>query len=444
MAICIFYEYDRVTQTDIEGLLGDAALAKTAFSQLSDMMYVGDDGSDDAVITTQAGDCIRPSIKNGRKAIAFMNYVGTISLKCGVECEILPKIARDGASDELQQSRNLVVEMLKTCFNIPVKLFQQAQLNTAKLPVFECFIRLFIDEVISLYKSGLRAGYVQCRGNERFFKGRLMFSKHIKYNFAHAERFYVTYNVYSFNRPENKLIKTALLYLYGKTRDVKNKSDIRRLICIFDEVEASVNIPSDFARCETGRAAKYYSRAISLCRVFLAAKSFTPYGGKDRAFALLFSMDKLFESYVANKMQSELPSNWEFKKQAREKYLFDDSSVRAFLLEPDILLRNNAGEGVIIDTKWKRLSKDASKNYDISRADMYQMYAYHTRYSDIKTVVLLYPYYSGVEENMPEYNCVSNGKDIKVVVRFVNLFEVVNGTKKITEFISNKINQVIT
>ena len=440
MAICIFYEYDRVTQADLERRLNDAALAQRAFSQLSDMMYVRDDSAEDAFITTQAGACIRPSTKDGGKAITFTNYVGTISLECGVECEILPKIAYNGAPDGLQQSRNLVVEMLKTCFNIPIKSFQQAQLNTARLPVFECFIRLFIDEVTSLYKSGLRAGYVQCEGNERFFKGRLSFSKHVKHNFAHAERFYVTYSIYSFNRPENRLIKSALLYLYGKSRDAKNKSDMRRLICVFDEVEASANIPADFARCETGRAAKYYSRAISLCRVFLAAKSFTPYGGKDRAFALLFAMDKLFECYVANKVQSELPLQWKFKKQAKEKYLFDGSGVRTFLLEPDILLRDSAGEGVIIDTKWKRLCSDAGRNYDISQADMYQMYTYHTRYNNIKMVVLLYPYYSGVEDNMPEYSCEANGKNVRVVVRFVNLYEVLNGTKKVIESINSGSN----
>ena len=73
MAICIFYEYDRVTQADLERRLNDAALAQRAFSQLSDMMYVRDDSAEDAFITTQAGACIRPSTKDGGKAITFPN-----------------------------------------------------------------------------------------------------------------------------------------------------------------------------------------------------------------------------------------------------------------------------------------------------------------------------------------------------------------------------------
>lgn len=51
---------------------------------------------------------------------------------------------------------------------------------------------------------------------------------------------------------------------------------------------------------------------------------------------------------------------------------------------------------MIMDTKWKRLFDDPGKNYGISQADMYQMYAYSKKYQDKETgecpeVWLLYP-----------------------------------------------------
>ena len=47
-------------------------------------------------------------------------------------------------------------------------------------------------------------------------------------------------------------------------------------------------------------------------------------------------------------------------------------------------------ERIIIDTKWKRLTNDRSKNYGISQADMYQMFAYAQKY-ETPEIWLVYP-----------------------------------------------------
>ena len=43
-----------------------------------------------------------------------------------------------------------------------------------------------------------------------------------------------------------------------------------------------------------------------------------------------------------------------------------------------------------MDTKWKRLVNNSNKNYGISQADMYQMYAYAKKYGT-SDIWLLYP-----------------------------------------------------
>ena len=405
------YEFDKVTKKDISKETNDKGLAEQAFDELKGIIFSEQSNEAEDIICTQAQACLRPGRKDGQEAISFNNYVGTISLKCGVDFEILPKIGKNSSNKDAM--RRIVVGALMACLNISHKTFQSASLNTCKsLPLFECFIRLFLDEVNALYKKGLKAGYVPYEGNEHFLKGKLKFGKHIKYNFAHAERFYVAYDIYSYNRAENKLIKSTLLYLKNKSRDGKNLRDIRRFISIFDEIDASDNIDADFNRCESGRAAKYYERVMKLCSVFLREKSFTPYGGNDSAFALLFPMDKLFEGYFAKKLEEylyETHSGVEFHKQFAGKYLFEGNK---FLLKPDIFLKGQNGN-IIIDTKWKVLDAKVD-NYGISQGDMYQMYAYHTRYDNVRKVALLYPFTSGVPD-IPCYK--TNAVNIDVVVQ---------------------------
>mgnify|MGYP003323011655 CR=1 FL=1 len=104
----------------------------------------------------------------------------------------------------------ILIEMLKTLKRTPFKSFQTTSINTDKISIFEIFIRMFIDEVFGIVKRGLRSGYESIQANERFFKGKLLFNKQVKYNYAHNERSYVEYDEFNLNRAENKLIKSTL------------------------------------------------------------------------------------------------------------------------------------------------------------------------------------------------------------------------------------------
>ena len=45
------------------------------------------------------------------------------------------------------------------------------------------------------------------------------------------------------------------------------------------------------------------------CRIFLKGKSFTSFAGSDVAYALLFPMETLFESYIACLIKKEINSD---------------------------------------------------------------------------------------------------------------------------------------
>ena len=361
--------------------------------------------------------CLSLSVKRGREVIQFKNYVGTIALPCGVSIEILPKIAIERNAEI---SRKLVIEMLKASGNIPYKTFENANVRTDNVNLFEIYIRLFLNELYVLSKKGFRAGYVNEEVNETFLRGKLLFNEQIRYNNAHKEKFYVSHDEYNFNRPENRIIKTTLNLVRHVSKNEENLKDIRRFLLMFEDIDFSENIDSDFAKCSTDRLTKDYMPILKLCKVFLKKKGFTIYGGENNVIALLFPMEKLFEKYIAHEMRRYAKlRGWTLHEQAGGLSLFDN---RKFALRPDILLECD-GQKIIVDTKWKRLYNDKSSNYGISQADMYQMYAYHTRYPNVSQVVLLYPFYEPIEA--ADY--LIKDMSVQVSVRFFNLIDYIRG-----------------
>jgi 5-methylcytosine-specific restriction enzyme subunit McrC len=164
---------------------------------------------------------------------------------------------------------------------------------------------------------------------------------------------------------------------------------------------------------------KGYTTALLWSKVFLQGKSFTSFSGSNVAFALLFPMETLFESYVASLMKKQLQgTSYLFSAQDKGYHLFD--SPKRFMLKPDIVIKSKTNSKVfVMDTKWKILSMTKA-NAGISQADMYQMYAYQNKYHS-ENVTLLYPLTEKIEQNNDIEFHANDGTLIKI--RFIDLFD---------------------
>ena len=362
------------------------------------------------------------------EVITAKNYVGIITLHDGTTIEILPKIHSAIEDDENgTRTKRLLIDMLKTVRNSPYKNLQTSSVNIEKMNIFEVFIRMFVDEVFFIVKRGLKCDYETIEENTKFFKGKMKFSQQIKFNHSHKERSYVEYDAYTVNRPENRLLKATLLYLYKHSTSSRNKNDIKTLLNIFSEVEASTNYKSDFEKYVPDRNMKDYTTALLWSRVFLTGKSFTSFSGSEIALALLFPMETLFESYVAALLKKYLtPLGYSVSAQDKSYYLFDDP--KRFAMRPDIVIRRKSdGTIFVIDTKWKILS-DSKANYGISQADMYQMYAYQKKYS-AEYILLLYPKTEKVLEG--EAITFKSKDGITVNIEFLDMFSIEESVRNI-------------
>ena len=402
-----------ITGREVDGYI---TLPLHTFEQLENFVLSNRNNDTDAV------ELMSLSARRGiGRVITAKNYVGILVLNDGTTIEILPKVISAVEDDSSRTKvKRLLIEMLKTLRDSPYKNLQMASLSIEKMNVFEIFVRMFINEVFQIVKRGLKRNYEAVEENINFFKGKMKFSQHIKRNHVHRERSFVEYDVFSLNRPENRLLKSTLLHLHKHSRSSRNRRDIKTLLNSFADVESSTDYKADFARYIPDRNMKDYSTALLWSRVFLMGKSFTSFAGSEVALALLFPMETLFEGYVAALLKKHLsPVGFSVSNQDRTHHLFDDP--RRFAMRPDIVIRRKADDAVfVMDTKWKLLAENKS-NYGIAQADMYQMYAYQKKYG-AKTVTLLYPQIDQINADTPiEYR---SDDGVTVCVRLVDLFDV--------------------
>ena len=357
--------------------------------------------------------------------VTFKNYVGIIQLKSGFQIEILPKI------DTTIDSKKVFLKMLKSLKDFKGKSFNVANLNTDKMNLYEIFINMYLLEISDLVKKGLKSSYISTEDNLNVLKGKLSIKNQIVENNVNKEKFYVIYDDYQLNKPENKIIKSTLLKLQKSSSNNNNKKLTRQLLTHFELVDPSINYDSDFNKIYIDRTNAEYEWVIQWSKIFLKNNSFTNFSGHSKAKALLFQMDKLFESFVAKYVRDVFSSDFEVSIQDKGYYLFENPNK--FSLRPDIVLRKN-NNIIILDTKWKNLVNDFRTNYNISQEDMYQMYAYSKKYATDNInpeVWLLYPLNKEMENH--EDIIFSDSFGVKVHVYFVdvaNIEESMNALKR--------------
>ena len=380
-------------------------------------------------------DFMRISYKrNIGNIVSIKNYVGLIQMKNGYQIQILPKINFTNSEDlENRNTKKIFLNMLRSMKDFPSKVFNNSNIQVDRMNIYEIFINMYLQEIRRLIKIGLKSDYIFKEDNLNYYKGKLLTSQHFKINLVHKERFYVAYDEFNPNRVENKLIKATLLKLQKLTTSAENSKKIRQLLVFFEMIDASMNYIADFSKVRINRSNKDYETIMQWSKVFLLNKSFTTFSGSNNSRALLFPMEKVYESYVAKYLKKILEKDgWDVSSQDRGYYLFIEPRLQ-FALIPDIICKHGK-RTIIMDTKWKKLINNERINYGISQSDMYQMYAYSKKYKTSE-IWLLYP----LNDEMKEHSEISfnSGDGTTVNIYFVDLENIQSSL----EVLRNKISQ---
>lgn len=321
----------------------------------------------------ESSPAFRLCAHGGQEALQARNHAGVVLLPSGQCLEILPKLFAVDDAASRGRGRGILLKMLRALPEFPFRSLPDAALAHADLPLLEMFISRFLLETGTLIRKGVCSDYLPTEGEDPFLRGKLLLREHLRRHAAHRDRFYIQHDEFLPDRPENRLVKRALLLALRLSGTEPNRRLARMHLEAFQPVPASRRPDADFAACRKDRNLAHYAPVLAWCRLLLRGLSPSPQSGDLRCVSLLFSLPHLFERYVARKLEKEAGRRgWSMRAQASGHFLVEDHhGASLFSLRPDMLF-TRAGERRLADTKWKVVEKSG----DISQSDMYQMFAY--------------------------------------------------------------------
>ncbi|WP_180108936.1 MULTISPECIES: McrC family protein [unclassified Acinetobacter] len=332
----------------------------------------------------------------GHRKLKLDQYVGVIETPCGTRIEILPKhVELNGESDQevIGQERKLLQKMLSVSLHLPYREAGSANLNRFKQPLHEWIMTQFLASFERLVQRGLRFDYNRVQEEQKFLRGQLQHVKYMRQPPTKKHIFPIEHDVYEVNRPENRLIRTALEMVCKKTKDANNWKLAQELRLMTSEIPRSLNIQQDFRQWQSGRLLALYAEIKPWTELILGEYMPVSTQGEWRGMSLLFPMEKLFENFVAYHLRRNLPE-YTVKTQHATEHICQHQQRNIFKLKPDIFIECPDAKPIVMDTKWKLIDQnDRAGRYGLKDSDIQQMFAYsHYYLKHDSDVVLVYPY----------------------------------------------------
>lgn len=339
-------------------------------------------------------------------------YVGVIQWR-DVLIEVLPKVSSEpddeGEVDNFARG-NLRV-MLEYAHNLKVDQRGVAQQDHDDAPLSEFLIRLFARQLRDELFKGLPHGYREHEAQSAVLRGKLVLPTHLRTNAARADRFYVRHEEFTADVALNRAFKAAARALVRVASSALTRELLGECVSLLDDV-SDVDVRT--VRWEglvLDRKVARFGPALTMARLLTQRQQTTGRQGQSETFALMYPMNALYEQFMAGFLRREvLPllneeldvgeEPYELIAQGSglsERYLFPatDTMKETGLLKPDLMIRRGEDEAVILDTKWKHLTRydergKSNARDGISMADLYQMVVYGHVF-DSQRVLLVYP-----------------------------------------------------
>lgn len=248
-------------------------------------------------------------------------------------------------------------------------------------------------------------------------RGKLMISRQIANQMRQLPKAFCGYDEFSVNQRLNQFLKRVTRSLLSKVRNLYTVDLLMGCLTRFDGVEDIVFQAAEAEEINVDRLSRRFEPTLLLAKLFYRNQVMTMSQGKTEAFSILFAMNDLFESYVAQLCARYLPYRTKVQQGNNKLWVHKKTGRGAFSLRPDIIVELDNGEKVIIDIKWKWIRGTAHR-HGVSREDYFQMYAYLMRDTNVRAAVLLYPHHAGLADSGAILECyhVENQKEKELIV----------------------------
>lgn len=325
---------------------------------------------------------LRLTGRHGRAAVQVTSFAGVVRAPDGFQIEVLPKVGKVLAGGH-GEARQLLIDMLRCLPGFRHILTDRARLLAARTPMPDIFISEFLRAVEQIVKHGLRSDYTSLQDHITALRGKILPGRHLRQNMFRMDRFFTEHDEFSANRPENRVIRTALRRALALSTSPANQRSARELGFAFSDVPLSQAPADDFRRIMPDRTMTHYGEALGWARLVLGGLSPLTGAGLHSAPSLLFPMEALFEAFVASRLPRQTVPPLVVRTQPQRRHLVCHRGENWFRLIPDIVICDSEGNRLVLDTKWKLLDArlaDPKQKYRLSQGDFYQMLAYGLNY----------------------------------------------------------------
>jgi len=139
--------------------------------------------------------------------------------------------------------------------------------------------------------------------------------------------------------------------------------------------------------------------ALELSKQIMLGHSTEKVSDSHLSISLLFDMPRVYEAYIGSLLRYSI-ADYSLMSRKKTHLMHRAHKKNVLALRPDFLISGPNGL-LILDTKWKRLVQQDTYS-DVKRNDIYQMYAYLTRFAEVSAVILLYPLFDDEYVALPD------------------------------------------
>ncbi len=206
---------------------------------------------------------------DGRQWLRLDSHVGMLESPCGQVIEILPKHHDDGDCEV--SARRLLRKLIASALDLPSRDVQRTGLQLFNSSLSEWVMR-------------------QPSGRQYCFQ--------------------IRHDVFLPDRPENRLLQSALTLVYQTAQDADNWRLAHELAGMLHELPASCDINADFLAWRNDQLMAHYQPLKPWCELILYRHMpqavAVAVAGDYRGISLLFPMERRFEHHVARWLRHHL------------------------------------------------------------------------------------------------------------------------------------------
>lgn len=325
-----------------------------------------------------------PYYKLTYNGVQFNEFVGVIQVG-NTLIEVLPKADKKPHSEsEDRKWRDILIGMLRSVGSFDIKSTSDSNLKIKPNTILDLYFEMFIKEVEYLLHNGLVKQYRKKDNNSTSLKGCLFFGKHIQQNLTHQERFFVRHTTYDLEHKLHFILYKTIRLLKQININAALHSRIGALLLHFPEMPDVKITEAAFCKLSFNRKTRSYKKSIDIAKLLLLHYHPDVSKGRNHVLALMFDMNKLWEKFIYVSLRRNKEANLIIMAQT-SKYFWKPESGHRSKMRPDIVVRKDNLNYLVLDTKWKNLN-----GYNPSPDDLRQMYVYQ-EYYDVKKVALIYP-----------------------------------------------------